>query len=108
MDKEYNVTYNYKKGHGDKCQDYKEEIRPGKMWLPIICALGGNRQDGSFKAALPIYDQHQNILNLLTKELCISKNILQDSLFLSLGLMQVIAILWVALIFHLAVLLPTY
>ena len=30
VDKEYNVTCNYKKGHGDEYQDYKEEFHPGK------------------------------------------------------------------------------
>jgi len=107
VDKECNVTCNYKKGHGDEYQDYKEEFHPGKRWLPVIRALGGTRQDGSFEAALPIYDQRQDILNFLAKELDISENILQDSLFLALGSMQVIAMLRVASILHLAVVLPT-
>jgi len=107
VDKECNVTCNYKKGHGDEYQDYKEEFHPGKRWLPVIRALGGNRQDGSFEGALPIYDQRQDILNFLVKELDISQSILQDSLFMSLGSMQVIAMLRVASILHLAVMMPT-
>ncbi len=46
-------------------------------------------------------------MNFLAKELDVSENILQDSLFLSLGSMQVIAMLRVASILHLAVVLPT-
>jgi len=91
VDKECNVTCNYPKGHGNEYCDWKEEFHPGKRWLPVIRALGGNRQDGAFEAALPIYDQRQDILNFLAKELLNGPNILQDSLFISLGSKQVIA-----------------
>ena len=84
VDKECNLTCSYRKGHGDEFSHYKELFHPGKRWLPIVRVLGGNRQDGSFEAALPIYDQHEDIVAFLTKELENSENILQDSLFLSL------------------------
>jgi hypothetical protein len=91
VDKECNVTCNYPKGHGNEYCDWKEEFHPGKRWLPVIRALGGNRQDVAFEAALPIYDQRQDILNFVAMQLEFGPNILQDSLFLPLGSMQVIA-----------------
>ena len=75
VDKECNVTCNYKKGQSNEYQDWKEEFHPGKKWLPIIRALDGKRQDGSFEGAFPTYDQRQDILNFLAKELEISKKI---------------------------------
>ena len=106
VDKECNVTCNYPKGHGDEYCDWKNEFHPGKRWLPVIRSLGGNRQDVAFEAALPIYDQRQDILNFLAGELEISENILQDSLFIAIASMQVIAMLRVASIMHLAIVLP--
>ena len=78
VDKECNVTCNYPKGHGNEYCDWKEEFHPGKRWLPVIRALGGNRQDVAFEAALPIYDQRQDILNFVAMQLEFGPNILQE------------------------------
>jgi hypothetical protein len=42
VDTEYSFTANYFKGSGDNYADWKERVRPGKLYLPPICVLGGN------------------------------------------------------------------
>ena len=73
----------------------------GITWLPIIHVLGGSRQDGSFKAALPLYVGRTFIVHFLHKTLCSNKkeNILQTNPFIVLECVEMIAQVRVASIF---------
>ena len=106
VDKEYSFTANYFKGSGDAYSDWKERFRPGKRYLPPIRVLGGNRQDAAFEGALPVYDGRGDMLIFTNECLLASDNLLQRSLFIVLGSMEMIAQLRVASILHLAVVLP--
>jgi hypothetical protein len=102
VDKEYNFTANYFKGSGNEYADWKERFRPGKIYLPSIRVLGGNRQDSAFEGALPVYDGQADMLIFTNKCLLASDNLLQRSLFIVLGSMEMFA----QSILHLGVVLP--
>ncbi len=106
VDKEYSFTANYPKGSGADYADWKERYRPGKRYLPPIRVLGGNRQDSSFEGALPIYDGRADMMMFTNECLYSSDNLLQRCLFISFGSMEMIAVLRVASILHLAVVVP--
>ena len=106
VDKEYNFTANYPKGSGEAYHDWKQRFRPGKRYLPIIRVLGGNRQDSSFEGALAIYDGRADMMDFTNECLKTSENLLQQSLFIALGSMEMIAQIRVAAIMHLAVVIP--
>jgi hypothetical protein len=106
VDKEYNLTANYAKGHGSAFQDWKERYRPGKRYLPPTRVLGGTRQDSSFEGALPVYDGRADMLMFTNECLYSSDNLLQRCLFIALGCMEVIAVLRVASLLFLAVVVP--
>ncbi len=74
--------------------------------MPPIRVLGGNRQDAAFEGALPVHDGRGNMLIFTNKCLLSSNNLLQRSLFIVLGSMEMIAQLRVASILHLAVVIP--
>ena len=105
VDKEYSFTANYAKGSGADYSYWKQRYRPGKRYLPPIRVLGGNRQDASFERALPVYDGRADMLMFTNECLYSSDNLLQRSLFIALGSMEVIAVLRVASILHLAVII---
>jgi hypothetical protein len=106
VDKEYSFIANYFEGNGNEYADWKEHFRPGKRYLPPIRVLGGNRQDAAFEGALPIYDGRVDMLIFTNKCLLTSDNLLQRSLFIVLGSMEMIAQLRVASILHLGEVLP--
>ena len=106
VDKEYSFTANYFKGSGNEYADWKERFRPGKRYLPPIRVLGGNRQDAAFEGALPVYDGRADMLIFTNECLLASDNLLQRSLFIVLGSMEMIAQLRVASILHLGMVLP--
>ena len=54
IDKEFNFTANYPKGHGDAFHDWMRRYHPGELMMPVIRTLGGDRQDTSFEGALPV------------------------------------------------------
>ncbi len=65
-----------------------------------------NRQDAAFEGALPVYDGRGDMLIFTNECLLSSDNLLQRSLFILLGSMEMIAQLRVASILHLAVVIP--
>ncbi len=91
VDKEYSLTANYFKGSGDDYADWKARFCPGKQYLPPIRVLGGNRQDAAFEGALPVYDGRGDMFIFTDKCLLSSDNLLQRSLFIVLGSMEMIA-----------------
>jgi hypothetical protein len=106
VDKEYSFTANYFKGSGNEYADWKKHFHPGKRYLPPICVLGGNQKDVAFEGALQVYDGRADMLIFTNECLQASNNLLQHSLFIVLGSMEMIAQLRVASILHLAVVLP--
>ncbi len=87
---------------------HQETHHPGKRYLPIVRVLGGARQDASFEGALPIYDGRHDIMSFINNQICASEkeNLLETSLFMMLGCMEVTATLNIASIFYLAVIMP--
>ena len=106
IDKEYNFSANYPKGHGDEFDDWLHRYFPGRRFLPVIRVCGGNRQDSAFEGALPVYNALDEMLKFTEGCLMSSKNLLQRSLFLSLGSLEIVALLRVASIVHVAIVLP--
>ena len=94
------------KGSGHDFLYYREQHHPGKKYFPIIRVLGGARQGSSFEVSLPIYDGRAEMLSFKNECLLSSENLLQRSLFIVLGSMEVIAQLRLASILHLAVVWP--
>jgi hypothetical protein len=43
VDKEFNFTANYPKGHGNAFHDWMRRFHPGKLMMPVIRTLGGDR-----------------------------------------------------------------
>jgi hypothetical protein len=74
--------------------------------LPPIRVLGGNQQHAAFEGALPVYDGQADMLIFTIECLLASNNLLQRSLIIVLGCMEMIAQLRVASILHLGVVLP--
>ena len=51
IDKEFSRTANYAKGHGSEFFWWMREFHPDMYLFPVICALGGTRQDLYVEAA---------------------------------------------------------
>ena len=83
IDKEYNFSSKYPKGHGDEFYDWLCQFHPGQRFLPVICVCGGNWQDLAFEGALLVFDAFDEILSFTNECLLCSENILQQCLFLS-------------------------
>ena len=86
VDKEFNKTANYAKGHGDAFDDWMRRYHPGELMMPVIRTLGGDQQDSLFEGALPVYMGRKFFVQFLHKELCSNtkENILQTNLFIIL------------------------
>jgi hypothetical protein len=106
VDKEYSFIAYYFKGSGDAYSDWKERFCLGKRYLPPIRVLGGILQDAAFEGALPVYDRRGDMLIFTNECLLASDNLLQYSLFIVVGTMEMIAQLRVASILHLMVVIP--
>ncbi len=91
--KEFNFTVNYPKSHGDAFHDWMRRFHPGKLMMPVIHTLGGDRQDYSFEGALPVYMGRKFFVQFFHEELCSSsnENILQMNIFIILRSTEMIA-----------------
>ncbi len=108
VDKEFNFTANYPKGHGDAFHDWMRRYHPGELMMPIIRTLGGDHQDSLFEGALPVYMGRKFFVQFLHEELCSStnENILQTNMFIVLRSTKMIAQLRIASIVFMAVVVP--
>ena len=106
VDKEYNLTANYPKGHGDDFHDWLCRYHPLLRRLPTVRVCGGNCQDSDFEGSLPVYDSLDEMLAFTNECLKCSANALQHCLFITLSSMEVIAKLRVASILFLSVIVP--
>ena len=91
IDKEYKLTANHPKGHGDDFSGWLCRYHPLLRRLPTVHACGGNQQDSDFEESLPVYDSLDEIIAFTNKYLKFSDNALQHCLFITLSSMEVIA-----------------
>ena len=111
IDKEFSKTANYAKGHGSEFFWWMKEFHPDAYLFPVVRALGGTRQDLCVEGApavlmnLPYYLQylHWRISATGGK----SDNILQTKLYIMLRSAEVVAMLRVLSILHIAICVPT-
>ncbi len=89
IDKEFSLSANYPKGHGDLFGEWMREHYPGALLLHVERAAG-SRQDLCIKGCLPIimnYPYYLEFLDWMLKKT--GKNnkasILQRNLFIALG-----------------------
>ncbi len=110
VDKEFNFTANYPKGHGNAFHDWMRRFHPGELMMPAIRTLGGDHQDSSFEGALPVYMGRKFFVQFLHKELCSSsnENILQTNMFIILRSTEMISQLRIASIVFMAVVVPMH
>ena len=111
IDKEFSRTANYAKGHGSEFFWWMREFHPDVYLFPVVRALGGTRQDLCVEAApavlmnLPYYLQYLHWRIDATGGKC--DNILQTKLWIMLRSAEVVAMLRVLSILHIAICLPT-
>jgi hypothetical protein len=67
VDKKFNFTANYPKGHGDAFHNWMRRYHPGELMMPVIHTLGGEQQDFLFEGALPVYMGRKPLFNLFTR-----------------------------------------
>jgi hypothetical protein len=109
IEKEFARTANYAKGHGDMFFDWMRRYHPSVLLLPIARALGGSRQDIGVEGAPAVYMNLPYFLEFLNWRLAcgVHDNILQKCLFIVLRSVEMIAMMRVLSILHIAVCLPT-
>ena len=111
VDKEFNFTANYPKGHCDAFHDWMRRYHLCELMMPVIHTLGGDRQDTSFEGALPVYMGRRFFVQFLHKELCSSskENIRQTNMFIILRATEMIAqFVYCIHHFYVAVVVPMY
>ena len=111
IEKEFGENANYVKGHSKQFFQMMKNDHPGAYLYPICRALGGARQDLSVEGApgvlmnLPYYLQFLNWRSAAVGGK--SDGILATKLYIMLRSVEVVALLRVLSILHLAVCMPT-
>jgi hypothetical protein len=104
IEKEFGLTTNYAKGHGSVFENWMQMYHPTAYIYPIVQA-GGSRQDLEVEGA-PTVLMMPYYLHFLRH--CLSIGISSDQkIFMLLQSTEVVALLWVLSILHIAVCLPT-
>ena len=110
IEKEFGLTANYAKGHGSIFENWMQTYHPTAYLFPIVQACGGLRQDLGVEGAPAVLMNLPYYLQFLHWHLSIgisSDGILQQKLFTLLHSTEVVALLWVLSILHIAICLPT-
>ena len=110
MEKDFGFTANDAKGHGFIFENWMQTYHPTAYLFPIIQACGGPRQDLGVESAPAVLMSLPYYLQFLHWRLSIgisSNGILQQKLFTLLHSTEVVALLWVLSILHIAICLPT-
>ena len=109
-DKEFSLSANYPKGHGDLFAEWMRKRYPGALLLHVERAAG-SRQDLCTEGCLPIimnYPYYLEFLDWMLKKT--GKNdkasILQRNLFIALGSVEMIALARLLSIIHISVCMP--
>ena len=105
--KEFSLTANYPKGHGEKFRDWMIEHYPMEYLMHAERA-GGSRQDLVTMGAGPIYWNRVYNVEFLDETLRVkgNENILQQNLFIILSSIEMIAVARFFAIVHAAICMP--
>ena len=107
-EKEFSEEANYAKGHGSMFHYFMKTYHPDAYLYPFARSLGGARQDLGTEGAMAFYMNLPYLVAFLNDRLSIkADNILQRSLFTVLRSSEMIALLRVLSIVHIAITLPT-
>jgi hypothetical protein len=109
FDKEFSLTANYPKGHGEIFNQWMKETHPGELLFHVERAVKGGRQDVASMAAMAMYwnrnyclEFMEDMLRLCGKE----DNILINNLFFLLGSVEIIAATRLWSILHVSIVMP--
>ena len=110
IDKEFSLSANYPKGHGDLFAEWMLEKYPGALLLHVERAAG-SRQDLCTEGCLPIIQNYPFYLEFLDWTLRKTNtsdkaSILQRNLFVALGSVEMIALARFMSIIHVSVSMP--
>ena len=110
VDKEFSLSANYPKGHGDLFAEWMRENHSGELLLHVERAAG-SRQDLCLEGCLPIFWNYEYYLEFLDDSLrqlgkSNKASILQKNLFCALGSMEMISLSRLLSILHLAICIP--
>ena len=109
IDKEFSKTANYAKGHGSEFFWWMKEFHPDAYLFPVVRALGGTRQDLCVEGAPAVLTNLHYYLQYLHWRISAtggkSDNILQMKLYIMFA--EVVAMLRVLSILHIAICVPT-
>lgn len=110
IDKDFSLSVNYPKGHGDLFAQWMLEHYPGALLLHVE-RVSGSRQNLCTEGCLPIiinYPYYLEFLDWMLKKT--EKNnkasILQRNLFIALGSVEMIALARLLSIIHISVCMP--
>ena len=107
VEKECSGQANYKKGHGDELHHWLNTYHPGEYFYPFARALGGSRQDLGLEGSPALYMNLRLLVPWLNDRMCIKQdNILQKCLYHLLCSVEVISMIRVLSILHVAVCIP--
>ena len=110
IDKEFSLSANYPKGHGELFLEWLREHYPGVLLLHVERAAG-SRQDICTEGSMAIYMNHQLYLEFLDNQLrkphsADKASILQQNLFVVLSSSEMIALARLLSILHISVVMP--
>ena len=107
VDKEFSLTANYPKGHGELFRRWMETYHPCAAPFHVE-RTSGSRQDLCVEGAGAIYWNHKYRVEFFDQRLRYpSDNILQENLFIILTCGEMIALARVCAIIHLSICIPT-
>jgi hypothetical protein len=109
VDKEFSLSANYPKGHGNLFQEWMREYHPGVLLMHVERAAG-SRQDLCTEGSMAIYMNHEVYVQFLDNQLRKYRHdkpsILQQNLFVALTSQEMIALSRLLSIFHISVCMP--
>jgi hypothetical protein len=106
VDKEFSLTANYPKGHGDMFKHWLSKYHPGALLVPVV-RTSGSRQDLATEGAAALYWNIRYYVPFLDECLRGCKdNILQENLFIVLTSVEMIALCRTMAILHFKVCMP--
>ena len=110
IDKEFSLSANYPKGHGELFLEWIRKHHPGELLMHIERA-SGSRQDLCTEGCLPILMNYPYYLEFLDEALRKREknkqaSILQRNLFIALGSSEMIALVRLLSIIHLSITIP--
>ena len=112
IDKEFSLSSNYPKGHGELFREWVREYYPGILLL-YVERTAGSRQDLCTEGSLPVYINYPYYVEFLDSALRKprkmkneSASILQKNLFVVLTSSKMIALVRLLSILHLSICMP--